>query len=117
VVGYSAFRLFSKNKEDDEVSHLHVQVEDCRVFHETMTGALIRAGDRLDIRDKLLQWSPISVAELAQKTGWGGQNDGSENSYSKRRPPKSARTNMEISSSHARNMSSFCEDPRWSDDR
>jgi hypothetical protein len=71
VVGYSAFRLFSKNKDDEE-SHLHVQVEDCRVFHETMTGALIRAGHRLDIRDKLLQsWGPISVAEVAQKTGVG----------------------------------------------
>jgi hypothetical protein len=121
VVGYSAFRLFFKNKEDDEESHMYVQVEECRVFHETMAGGafLIRAGDRLDICEKLLQGGPISVVELAQKTGWlgYGQNDGSKNSYSKRRPPKSTRSTMETSSSYARNTSCFCEDPRWSDDR
>jgi SAM-dependent methyltransferase len=75
AVGYTAFRFLSQRKTKTETKSTNNNASDAeshlwKIVEYSLTGALIRAGDQLDIYNKLHQWGPISTLDLAQRTGW-----------------------------------------------
>jgi SAM-dependent methyltransferase len=68
---YSFFRLIKKNdQKENSILSSGAESHLWKIVEYSMTGALIRAGDKLDIYNKLHQWGPLSAADLAAKAGW-----------------------------------------------
>ena len=68
---YLSSRIRTSKQPTEAKDELNPESHLWKIVQYSMTAALISAGDKLDLYNKLYQWGPnISAKEIVQKTGW-----------------------------------------------